>query len=501
MKILRSIVAVLASAALVSLTGCSLPELFGNDEYEYEYHYVQPESAEPQDTVTTDDIDELYDDQIEYIPEMFFGKYTADDTVGGTLKNPGKFIEGKTLNFNPTKDSMEGEKITYVPFRIEAGPHSNPTDLQQIPGHYWLKMYVCTQTGEVREMEASYTLSGRMILIRPINWKNTDPETGNLDYSLISDPLALRYTFKGTDLILTHGKDSVTLHAEDIYTGKGISVTDSNLTPGSESLFDVSSFSLYNDSGAIIENEETYPATVDFGEDGFCTLKWNNHRSKLVYFYCGDDGMVFSNGEKNYIYTSRSWDIYTPSISGNLSSNSDDKLSELTEEQINELVSRNEQLYTDLKEAFANAGIDANIIEDSGEIDLNSVVLFSFGQSDVSPEGREYISRFLQAYTSVIFSEKYDGFISQIMVEGHTDKSGSYDYNMKLSRNRASTVLEYCLSPESGLSPEIIEKLTPLLTSVGYSYDVPVLNEDGSVNNEASRRVAFRFMINVDAAQ
>ena len=69
---------------------------------------------------------------------------------------------------------------------------------------------------------------------------------------------------------------------------------------------------------------------------------------------------------------------------------------------------------------------------------------------------------------------------------------------MDLSKSRASNVLDFCLSPESGLAPEIIEKLRPLLTSAGFSYDVPVLNEDGSVNNEASRRVAFRFTIDLD---
>ncbi|HBB70999.1 MAG TPA: hypothetical protein DCZ71_00120 [Ruminococcus sp.] len=492
MKNKRILAAVLAAAAASALSGCSVSDILWNDEYEYEYQ--EPAVTESQNTLTTDDADSVYD-EIDYVPEMFFGKYVADGTTGNTISDPEGFVKGRSLNYTPIK-AYEGEKIAYVPFRIEAGPRSNPTELNQVPGQNWMKMYILTANGEVREMEASYTLSGRMLLVRPVVSQNIDPETNQLEYSLTADPIAFRYSFTGTDLKLSHGTDEVILHAEDIYNGDGISITDSNLVPGSENINGITSFNLSGDSGAIIEGDDTYSAEVKFNENGFCDLKWGDKSSKLIYFYGGDDGLVFSDGSTNYLYTARSYDLYAPSISGNI--NNEEQLGNLTEEQISDIVNKSEELYSDLNNAFADAGINAQVNKDTGEISLNTVSMFSFSHSDISPEGRNDISRFMKAYTSVIFNDKYDGFISGICIEGHTDKSGSYNYNMDLSKSRASNVLDFCLSPESGLAPEIIEKLRPLLTSAGFSYDVPVLNEDGSVNDEASRRVAFRFTIDLD---
>ena len=73
-------------------------------------------------------------------------------------------------------------------------------------------------------------------------------------------------------------------------------------------------------------------------------------------------------------------------------------------------------------------------------------------------------------------------------MEGHADPTGSYDDNMILSEERANAVLTYC---------ESLGSAKAALNAKGYSSDRPILNEDGSVNNDASRRVAFRFRVNI----
>jgi ATP-dependent Clp protease ATP-binding subunit ClpX len=57
-------------------------------------------------------------------------------------------------------------------------------------------------------------------------------------------------------------------------------------------------------------------------------------------------------------------------------------------------------------------------------------------------------------------SDEYSKYVSQIIIEGHTDTSGSFVSNAQLSQNRALSVLEYIMSSEfTGISPAEKTKL------------------------------------------
>ena len=107
------------------------------------------------------------------------------------------------------------------------------------------------------------------------------------------------------------------------------------------------------------------------------------------------------------------------------------------------------------------------------------------------------MNKFVDAYTSIIFSEKYEGFVSKTVVEGHTAPvSGStYESGLPLSEERAENVKNYCVSAETGIDTS---KLAANLEAVGYSNSRPVIDADGNIDRAASRRVSFRFIINLD---
>jgi len=81
----------------------------------------------------------------------------------------------------------------------------------------------------------------------------------------------------------------------------------------------------------------------------------------------------------------------------------------------------------------------------------------------------------------------------EIEMSAHTDSHGSDEYNLKLSDNRARSVMEYILS--KGIAPDRI-------TSHGYGETMPVApnsNADGSDNPEnrqLNRRVEFKILKN-----
>lgn len=166
---------------------------------------------------------------------------------------------------------------------------------------------------------------------------------------------------------------------------------------------------------------------------------------------------------------------------------------EIEEDELEDLVEKKEDLLADLIAAFEEEGISVSVNEETGELSLDSSVLFGGDSAALTDQGKEFLDRFVRVYTSVIYSEKYDGFISKTIVEGHTAPvaGSTYDSGLPLSEQRAGNVKDYCSSADS--------KLASSLEAVGLSNSKPVYDSgDGSIDMDASRRVSFRFIINIE---
>ncbi len=175
-----------------------------------------------------------------------------------------------------------------------------------------------------------------------------------------------------------------------------------------------------------------------------------------------------------------------------------ENIEDFSQEKLEIAIEKKENLLADLKNELAKQGIQVTVDETNGDIALDSSILFGVEQSEVSKEGKDFLAKFLPVYTSVIFGEKYAGFISQIIIEGHTDTDGAYDYNMKLSQDRADKVKAFCVSDASGISEQYQDMFNSAVESKGYSYDRPIKDANGNVDKAASRRVSFRFLIHLD---
>ena len=159
---------------------------------------------------------------------------------------------------------------------------------------------------------------------------------------------------------------------------------------------------------------------------------------------------------------------------------------ELSDQQKNEINNAKRNLLEELVKAFNDAGIVASVDESTGKVSLEASFMFETGSYELSADGKEYLDKFMNVYTSVVMKEEYAAYISKIIVEGHTDTAGSYSTNLTLSKNRADAVKQQCISSNP--------KIANVIEAVGYAYDYPVYNEDGSVNMAASRRVTFSFV-------
>lgn len=122
--------------------------------------------------------------------------------------------------------------------------------------------------------------------------------------------------------------------------------------------------------------------------------------------------------------------------------------------------------------AFVDAGAMAKSIAASGHVTLYGIQ-FDFDKADIKPESRatlDEIGKFLKANSEVA-----------LVVTGHTDAKGGFDYNVDLSKRRAQAVADD-LARHYGISAA---RLTPF----GAGMSSPIASNEDEPGRAKNRRV------------
>ena len=163
--------------------------------------------------------------------------------------------------------------------------------------------------------------------------------------------------------------------------------------------------------------------------------------------------------------------------------------------QIEQLVGLRTRIILSLSDALRSSSISATVDAATGSIALESDVLFATGRYELSAQGRAFIDRFLPVYLEVLFSEEYKAYVSEIIIEGHTDSDGEYLSNLELSQQRALAVASYVLGDSRAVSADVKNQLRPVVTVNGRSYMDRIFDANGVEDKDASRRVVFKFRL------
>ena len=176
-----------------------------------------------------------------------------------------------------------------------------------------------------------------------------------------------------------------------------------------------------------------------------------------------------------------------------------EELKDIMESQqakLDRIIGVRSELIEALKEEFDDSALQISVDEKSGAITMDSSILFEYNKDELKDSGAAFLSEFLPRYTKILMDPKYREYVSEIVIEGHTDTVGDYLFNLDLSQKRAYSVAQYCMAGENSVLTESERKaLQEVLTSSGKSYSNPVLNPDGTVDMEASRRVEILFRL------
>jgi chemotaxis protein MotB len=173
-----------------------------------------------------------------------------------------------------------------------------------------------------------------------------------------------------------------------------------------------------------------------------------------------------------------------------------ESIMEEQQKQLDDIVGVRADLIEALKEEFNGTDLSVSVDSQTGAITLDSSILFDVNKSELKESGQEFLEKFLPRYLNVILGDRFNEYISEIIIEGHTDTNGTYLYNLQLSQNRALAVASFCLQDNNAvLSNKQAEELRAIVTANGKSYSNPIYNSDNTVSLEASRRVEFKFRL------
>jgi outer membrane protein OmpA-like peptidoglycan-associated protein len=131
--------------------------------------------------------------------------------------------------------------------------------------------------------------------------------------------------------------------------------------------------------------------------------------------------------------------------------------------------------YMDKQAAELQKGLKNAKVERVGEgikITFNSGILFDIDSDNLKPEAKQNVEDLAKTLN------KYSD--TQVLIEGHTDSTGSADHNQALSDRRAGSVSDYLK----------VKNVSPTrLSTVGYGPSQPVASNSTAHGRELNRRV------------
>ncbi|MDU0205827.1 OmpA/MotB family protein [Paenibacillus sp. MAH-36] len=167
--------------------------------------------------------------------------------------------------------------------------------------------------------------------------------------------------------------------------------------------------------------------------------------------------------------------------------------------EIEQAIGLKTEIIKELTDYFRQSNMQIEIDQQTGAIRFPGSVLYDSGSYVVSEQGKAFLKSFIPKYMGILLQDRFKDKVASIMIEGHTDNSGTYMYNMELSQNRAFSVLKYIYSSEFPNFPQR-DSSQNLVTCNGRSYSQPLFDSQGNIDQERSRRVEFLFRLKDEEA-
>lgn len=167
--------------------------------------------------------------------------------------------------------------------------------------------------------------------------------------------------------------------------------------------------------------------------------------------------------------------------------------------QIDQIIGVKAEVVESLKKEFSKNNVNVDIDSKTGALALDANVMFDYNEAELTEEGKAALEAVLPIYCKVLLEEQHMPYLAEIIIDGYTDTDGDYSYNLELSQQRSLAVAQYLLDIQYQFLDETqISNLENYLTVNGHSMANPILDADGNVDKDASRRVEVKFRLKDD---
>ena len=176
----------------------------------------------------------------------------------------------------------------------------------------------------------------------------------------------------------------------------------------------------------------------------------------------------------------------------------DEKTAQLKDQQaqIDQIIGVKADVIETLKNEFSKNNINVDIDAHTGALTLEASVMFDYDQAELTDAGKQALEQILPIYCKVLLQDDYMKYLAEIIIDGYTDTDGDYSYNLQLSQQRSLAVAQYLLDIQGNfLDATQSQNLEKYLTVNGHSMANPVLDANGNVDKDASRRVEVKFRL------
>ena len=176
----------------------------------------------------------------------------------------------------------------------------------------------------------------------------------------------------------------------------------------------------------------------------------------------------------------------------------DEKTAQLKDQQaqIDQIIGVKADVIEALKNEFSKNNINVDIDAQTGALTLEASVTFDYDQAELTDAGKQALEQILPIYCKVLLQDDYMKYLAEIIIDGYTDTDGDYSYNLQLSQQRSLAVAQYLLDIQGNfLDATQSQNLEKYLTVNGHSMANPVLDANGNVDKDASRRVEVKFRL------